>query len=114
MSNVLKYLLILLIVLVIVNDLGAIAMTYWRGSDICNEMAKEALVTYRKTKSTGAAKYQVRKLCKENGYIFESLKIEGLLVTVRAKAPAKGTIWMHRIKFLQPFLSISVEGSNRQ
>ncbi len=113
MSNVLKYLLILLIVLLIVNDLGAIAMTYWRGSDICSEISKDALATYKKTKSTGAAKYKVRQLCKENGYIFESFKIEGSLVTVRAKAPAKGTIWMHRIKFLQPYLSISVEGSNR-
>ena len=42
MSNVLKYLLILAIVLVIVNDLGAIAMTYWRGSDICSEISDGA------------------------------------------------------------------------
>lgn len=102
---------IFLIAVVIINDLGAIAMTYWQASDFAQVVADAAVSSYKASHTWDAALDAAKEVASHRGVKLTDFKVNEDRVTVSIEVPPKRTLIIHRIKSLTPHLSASATAS---
>lgn len=111
-GTVLKIALIFLIVIVLANDFGVIALAHWGAPEIAQTVADGAASSYKASVlSEEAAQATAREIAGQRGAVLTNFQIKNHTITVWIDVPPKKTILAHRFKSLEPYLSASASAS---
>jgi len=103
----LKVLIVFIIAVVIINDAGALLMTYFSASDMSQVVADGAVSSYKTSHSPAEARIAAEDIAKDRGLILTDFQMDDRAITVSIEVPAKKTFVVHRIESLEPYLSAS-------
>lgn len=104
----LKVLAVFLIAIVIINDVGAIAMTRIGSGDMAQVVADTAVSSYKASHSPMEAQSSAESVAKQRGLELTEFYMDKETITVEIEVPPRRTFIIHRIKSLKPHLSATV------
>lgn len=104
----LKILILFIIVIVIINDVGALIITQISSSDYAQVAADSAVSSYKTSHSTVLAEDAAREVAEQRDMKLTYFSLDSKKVTVTVEVPPKRTFLIHRIKSLKSYLSASV------
>lgn len=112
LGTVLKITLFLLIIIVLANDVGVIALARWGAPEIAQAVADGAASSYKASVlSEEAAQTTARELAEQRGAVLTNFQIKNHTIAVWIDVPPKKTILAHRFESLEPYLSASASAS---
>lgn len=116
MSNsyrtIFKWLVLLAILSTLTNEVGRIGITYYKSSNLANQIAQEAINAYYKYRSLAAARHTAQKVANQNGVIFNDLTFQEKppKMSVNITVLVEGTWIIHRFEITRPYTALSLQG----
>ncbi len=104
----LKILILFTLVIVIINDIGALIMTQISASDYAQVVADSAVSSYKTSRSPATSEITAQEVAEQRGMQLTYFQMDKEKVTVTVELPPKRTFVVHRVESLESLLSASV------
>ncbi|MDP3013501.1 MAG: hypothetical protein Q8M92_04615 [Candidatus Subteraquimicrobiales bacterium] len=104
LGTIVKVIIVIASAIVIVNDIGAVAVTRWQAKERATVVIETAVETFNKTFSRKATEEAAQKAAQENGLLLkEEPTYSNNTIHLTVSTLPKRTIIVHRIKELEKF-----------